>query len=124
MDPVAGLGLFKAIADAGKAISEIAKSVSDREIKQELNRVYDTLISLKQDAASLEDENRELKEKLRFRADDFDFRNPFYYEENFPERPLCPKCFAAEKVAPMSVAKIGGVRQYRDCLVCGKVVYL
>jgi hypothetical protein len=40
MDAATGLSLFKAIADAGKTIAEIEKSITDREIKQELNSVY------------------------------------------------------------------------------------
>ena len=37
--------------------------------------VYDQLMSLKRNTADLEDQNRELKEKLRFRSEDFDFKN-------------------------------------------------
>jgi hypothetical protein len=52
--------------------------------------VHDILISLNQAASELEDENSELKEKLRFKRDDFEFRNPFWYEKKHPDRALCP----------------------------------
>lgn len=65
MDAITGLTLFKSIADAGKTIAEIGKGVNNHETKQQLNGIYDNLMDLKQQAARLEDENRELKEKLR-----------------------------------------------------------
>ena len=123
IDPITGLGLFKGIAETGKAIADIAKSVTDREMKQELNSVYDKLMELKQDVADLEDENRELKERSRFRSDEFEFRNPYYYEKRFPDRPLCPKCFVgSEKVAPMgNIWRDIRSAAYRTCLVCGRL---
>lgn len=123
VDPITGLSLFKVAADAGKAIADIAKSVTDREIKQELNGIYDKLMELKQNIASLEDENRELREKSRLRSDEFEFRNPFYYEKKFPDRPLCPKCFVgSERLAPMGNAHrdMSGI-EFRECLVCHTV---
>jgi cell division septum initiation protein DivIVA len=65
VDAITRLTLFKSIADAGKTIAEIAKGVNNYETKQRLNAIYDNLMDLKQQAARLEDENRELKEKLR-----------------------------------------------------------
>ena len=118
MDPVTGIGLFKSIAEATKTIGEIARSVKDHEVKEKLNSVYDTLISLKQDAATLEDENRDLQERLRFKSDEFEFRNPFYYERKYPDRPLCPKCFVENhRVAPMA-GPYRATGWYRRCLVC------
>ena len=46
--------------------------------------VYDTLMSLKREAADLEDENRELKERLRFKNDEFELKNPFWFEHQAP----------------------------------------
>lgn len=121
MDAQTGLTLFNAIAQAGKAIYEIAQGTSKLETKQQLMEVYDTLMNLKQKAAELEDANRELREKLRFKSDEFEFKNPFWYEKAHPDRPLCAKCFASQTIAPMSEA-YGASRSYRRCLVCGVYV--
>lgn len=123
VDPIAGLGLFKTVTQVGKAIAEIAKSIGDHKVKQELNDIYDNLMSLKQDIAGLEDENRELREKLRFKSDDFEFLNPFWYEPKHPDRPLCPTCFSKERVSPVSELRRNGTRQFRRCLVCQAMFY-
>ena len=121
MGAQAGLALFNAIATAGKTIFEIAQGTSKLETKQQLMDVYDSLMSLKREAAELEDSNRDLKEKLRFKTDEFEFKNPFWYEKAHPDRPLCPKCFADKKIAPMSDAyEASGL--FRKCLVCGDYV--
>jgi hypothetical protein len=120
MDLQSGVSLFAAIAGAAKNVADIAKDASKLEMKTQLNGVYDTLTSLKQVAAELEDENRSLKEKLRFKSDDFEFKNPFWFEKRFPERPLCPKCYANEKLGQMSEVRTGSGSSWRTCLVCGK----
>jgi len=118
MDAQSRLALFNAIATAGKTVYEIAQGVSKLETKQQLTDVYDTLMNLKQQAADLEDENRRLKEELRFKSDDFEFNNPFWYDKAHGERPLCPKCFADQKVAPMSEPYRNAIGVWRRCLVC------
>jgi hypothetical protein len=117
-DSQTGLTLFNAIATAGKNIYEIAQGVSKLETKQQLMGVYDTLMDLKKQVADLEDVNRELTLKLRFKSDDFDFRTPFYYEKAHPDRPLCPKCFSEHKTSPMSEPSSGSDSSWRTCLVC------
>lgn len=121
VDAQSGLSLFSAIAAAGKSIYDIAQGVGKIETKQQLHSVYDTLMDLKQRAAALEDENRELRAKLHFRSDDFEFRNPFWYEKSHPDRPLCAKCFASQTAAPMSEPyEASGT--FRRCLVCNNYV--
>lgn len=121
-DPAAGLALFNAIATAGKAVYDIAQGTSKIEAKQQLMDVYDTLMNLKRQAAELEDENRNLKERLRFSGDGFEFKNPFWYEKAHPDRPLCPTCFANQKVAPVSDIRRGSGSSWRICLVCSKPI--
>jgi hypothetical protein len=116
-DPLTGITLFNAIATAAKTLDGIAQRVSKAEEKRQLMEVYDTLMDLKRQAADLEDENRNLKERLRFRSDDFEFRNPFYYEKTHPERPLCAKCYANQKIAPMG-EPYRATGMWRRCLVC------
>lgn len=121
MDAQTGLTLFNSIATAGKTIYDIAQGTSRLETKQQLMEVYDTLMNLKRTAAELEDTNRSLKEKLRFKSDEFEFRNPFWYEKAHPDQPLCAKCFAAQTIGPMGEERKGaGV--YRRCLVCATYV--
>lgn len=64
-------------------------------------RVLDKVRELKQSASELEDENRDLREKLRFKSDEYEFRDPYWYHKAHPKRALCPKCFAKEIAAPM-----------------------
>lgn len=80
--------------------------------------VYDQLMSLKRNTADLEDQNRELKEKLRFRSEDFDFKNPFWYEKRYPDRPLCPKCRSKQVAAPVGAPYDNGSGVFRRCLTC------
>ena len=116
---MSGLTLFSAIAAAGKTLYDVTQGVSNLDAKRQLMEVYDTLMSLKRDASDLEDENHELKERLRFKGDDFEFRIPFWFDRSHPDQPLCPKCFVAEKIGQMGEpyrSASGGV--YRQCLVC------
>jgi hypothetical protein len=122
MDIVSGATLFKTIADAGRKIAEVAKDVKDYETKQKLGEVQDTLISLKQQVSDLEDDNRELKEQLRFKSDDFEFKMPFYYEKTHPERALCPKCFTDKILAPVAELYEGAGGTFRCCLRCGSPI--
>lgn len=117
MDTQTSLTLFNAIATAGKTLYDIAQSTSKLETKQQLMGVYDALMNLKRQAADLEDENHELKAKLRFKGDEFEFKNPFWYGKGIPTDPLCAKCFYKEIIAPMGeLYAATGV--WRACLVC------
>jgi len=81
----------------------------------------------KQPIISLEDELETLKlyldmEKLRFKDESYEFVNPFYYDrakDPKHETPFCPKCFVAQKTAPMSKPYQSGNDLYRRCLACG-----
>src|SRR5258708_507081 len=82
-------------------------------------------MNMKRDAADLEDQNRELRENLRFKSDDFEFKNPFWYEKTHPDRPLCAKCFAQKTIAPMGEQRSPpGELIHRSCLVCNNFVKL
>ena len=80
--------------------------------------ILDELRDLKQSASRLEDENRELREKLRFKSDDYSFRTPFWYDRAHPNRALCPKCHAKQIVGPMGEPGQGCGPDFRKCLVC------
>lgn len=122
IDPQTRLTLFNAIATAGKTIYDVAQGTSKLEQKQQLMEVYDTLMSLKRDAGDLEDENRELKGKLRFSSNDFEFKNPLWFDKQHPDRALCPKCFSKQIVAPMAEPYDNGIARFRRCLSCDTAI--
>jgi hypothetical protein len=86
--------------------------LKDREARRQVEEILDRVRDLKQSASELEDENRGLRDKLRFKSDEFEFKNPFWFELKHSERPLCPKCFAAEKICPMSAPYSTGYAMY------------
>jgi hypothetical protein len=103
--------IAKTAGDISKKLYELGKTLKDRDAKQHVDEIVDSLRDLKQRASDLEDENRELREKLRFKSDEYEFRNPLWYHKSDPNQGLCPKCFAKEIAAPMSKAS-------DLCLVC------
>src|ERR1700761_7630048 len=99
--------IAKIAGEITKKLYEFAKTIKDRDAKQQIDEMLDRLRDLKQSATELEDENRQLREKLRFKGDDFEFRAPFWFEKIHPTRALCPKCFAKQIVAPMDERGFG-----------------
>jgi hypothetical protein len=120
VDPVTSWSLVKTIADATKKLYDVAKGLKDYETKQKLDEVLDELRELKQSASKLEDENREQREKLRFKSDQYEFRNPFWYAKDNPQVPLCAKCHSQHVAAPMSEKYTTDFGVFRQCLVCDK----
>lgn len=112
----------KTAAEVGKKLYALTKDVKDRDLKQQIDEVLDRLRELKHLASELEDENRELREKLRFKGEDYEFRSPFWYDKRKPEQPLCAKCFAKQILAPMGARGQDCNENYRRCLVCGEYV--
>jgi hypothetical protein len=114
--------IVKAASEISTKLNEFRKSLKDRDLKPQIDEILDQVAALKQSASALEDENRELREKLRFKSDEYEFRTPFWYRKNNPERALCAKCFANNLEAPMGVEGQGCSEDYRRCLVCGNDV--
>jgi hypothetical protein len=110
--------IAKTAAEISKKLYAFAISLKDREAKQQVDEILDQLRQLKQSASDLEDENRDLREKLRFKSDDYQFHSPFWYDKTHPDRPLCPKCFANKIASPMGEPGQGCSTRYRRCLVC------
>jgi hypothetical protein len=119
MEPISAISTTVGLAKtASELVTKLYDKLKDREAKKQLEEIEDKLRDLKNAASQLEDENRELRERLRFKSDEYEFHTPFYYHGARPDVPLCPKCFAANISAPM-----GGVGQdcgadRRRCLVC------
>ncbi|HEY1801039.1 MAG TPA: hypothetical protein VGG46_08910 [Terriglobales bacterium] len=123
IDPITTIGVVKGASEISKKLYELGKNVKDREHKQQIDEITDHVRALKRMAEELEDENRDLREKLRFKSDEFEFRNPYWYEKTHPDRPLCPTCFADNKAAPMSERGVGACGENsRLCLVCKNII--
>ena len=124
MEPVTTIAgvwsIAKAAGEVSKKLYELGKSLKDRETKQQLDQILDSVRELKQAASKLEDENRELREKLRFKSDEYQFRSPFHYHKARPEVAPCPKCFSKNISGPMGRQAPGD--DYRLCLVCNQTV--
>jgi hypothetical protein len=119
MEPITtGLGIVKGLAELGQRLYDVLKNLKDREAKQHVGEILDKLQELKQRASQLEDENRDLREKLRFKSEEFEFRTPFWYRKSNDSQPLCPKCFAKEIAAPMWEPGQRCNENYRRCSVC------
>jgi len=112
------LEIAKPLADLSKKLYEVTKSLKDHDAERRVDEILDELRDLKQSASRLEDENRELREKLRFKSDDYSFRTPFWYDRAHPNRALCPKCHAKQIVGPMGEPGQGCGPDFRKCLVC------
>jgi hypothetical protein len=116
--------IAKTAGEISKKLYEFGKGLKDREMKQQVDEILDNVRELKQSASELEDENRKLREKLRFKSDEYEFRNPFWYHKTNATQPLCPKCFASNIAAPMAepYQAAGGTRS--RCLVCDTAIPL
>lgn len=114
--------IAKNAGEISKKLFDLGKSIKDREIRQQVDEIVDKLRDLKQSASDLEDENRSLREKLRFSTDNYEFRNPFWYDRANRTQPLCAKCFANKTLGPMGEQGQGCSEEYRRCLVCGEMV--
>ncbi len=119
-DPTKTWAIAKTVGELITKAVSFRKHLKNSEEKRKVDEVLDTLRDLKQSASELEDQNRELREKLRFKSDDYEFRNPFYYHKDRSERPLCAKCFANHTEGPMGEQGRGCIESCRACLVCGK----
>jgi hypothetical protein len=125
MEPTSAVTAWTVAKTAGeisKKLYEFGKSLEDQKLRQQIDEIVDKLRDLKQSASELEDENRELRNKLRFKTDDYEFRNPFWFAKAHDDQPLCTKCFAKEIVAPMGAPGHECRNNYRRCLVCGDTV--
>ena len=126
MEPISAitgaLSLTKSAAELSKKLYDFGKGLKDRDQKRQVDEMVDTLTDLKRSASLLEDGNRELREKLRFKSDDYVFRTPFRYHKDRPDVALCVKCFANNIEAQMGEQGFGCTKEFRACLVCGCTV--
>jgi hypothetical protein len=105
MDPVqtetAVLSLACKATEIGKNVYDLGRKLKDEDQEQQLDEVADEIRKLKRAADELEDQKRELREKLRFKSDDYALRIPFRYHKDHPDQPLCVECFSNGIEGPM-----------------------
>ncbi len=118
-DPTKAWAIAKTAADVTKKLFTFGKNLKDRDEKNQVDEMLEALRDLQQSAWELEQENRELREQLRFKSDDYVFRTPFRYHKDRPDEPLCMKCFAKGVVAQMGEQGFTCTAGNRRCLVCG-----
>lgn len=123
-DPSKAWEIAKTVAQLSAKVFNFRKTLKSSGEKHQVDEILDALSELKQSAGELEDENRELREKLRFKSDDFVFRNPFWYHKGRPDEPLCAKCFANHVEGHVGEPGVGVSPNHRHCLVCGSNVAL
>jgi hypothetical protein len=121
-DPSKAWEIAKTVAQVSTKVFNFRKTLKTSEEKHQVDEILDTLSELKQSAGELEDENRALRDKLRFKSDDYIFKNPFRYHKDRPDVALCVKCFADNIEAPMGEQGFGCTKENRRCLVCGGTV--
>jgi hypothetical protein len=78
MDPVTAATttwtIAKTAGEVSKKLYELGKCLRDRDVRQKVDELVDTLREIKQSASDLEDENRDLRQRLRFKSDAYEFR--------------------------------------------------
>jgi hypothetical protein len=114
---------MKSAGDLYSKADALYHSVKDRESKAQVATLMDGIQALKTAAIALEEENRELKEKLRFRSEDYTFDGHFFYRKDQPGIPYCPGCHAEFKDSAMSPVVVAAV-PHRLCYGCRKPVDL
>jgi|SRR5580704_12504646 regulator of replication initiation timing len=127
------IGLLKSTSEALSALRERAQRTKDLDIKDQINTMYDNVLSLKEVVSRLLDENKDLRQQLEQQ------QHPpvkpkikqvgqtkYYFKDD--EGPFCQPCYdvnpKAERLAVLSPQKrheLGGI--YRDCSVCNKRFY-
>lgn len=114
--------LAKNAGDAYAKVAALLDLVKDREHKRQLDAILDELSALKRGIHAADDEIRGLRERLRFKSEEYVWRNPFHYHKAHPDQPLCAKCFVQGIEGRMGAPGQGCNEDYRCCLVCGSTV--
>lgn len=80
-----------------KNARDLAKDLSNRDLKNAISDAYDAVLSLKDKLLELNEENRQLKAQLAKKGSVIGPEPPHGYfyqaDDAAKEHPLCPKCF-------------------------------
>ncbi len=112
-----------------KSARELAKNVSDHELKDQIGAAYETLLDLREHVLTLDEENRTLKAQLAERAKYVGPLPPngYYYAESDTQQrhPICPRCFQGANHLTAYMGSIDHDFQSgrRLCNVCNLAIY-
>jgi len=102
-----------------KNASDLAKTSTDTDLKIAISDAYSALIDLKAKLSEIDDENRELKAKLRQKESVKRTSEFGYYFKDGDSDPLCPKCYERDgKLIHLSEQRSIRSEIWRDCEVC------
>jgi len=119
--------LVATVVGTVKTARELAKDISNHELKEKIGEAYDGLLDLRQRLLDLDEENRHLKAELTKKAE-IDGPNPpfgYFYDRRHPDDPLCPQCYQSKESRISFMGPIhswsGGLR--RNCRNCGHAIF-
>lgn len=127
------LSLLDKTTQALSALRERAQRSKDIDIKDQINTLYDSVLSLKEVISRLLDENKGLRRQLEEQQhppEEPKIRQVgetnYYYKGD--DGPFCQPCYDADPKAkrlvalsPQQTTQWGSIR--RDCLVCHQTFY-
>jgi hypothetical protein len=119
--------MVASVVSTVKAARDLAKDISNHELKEKIGDIYKGLNDLRQRILDLDEENRNLKAELAKRAETDGPVPPFgyYFDKRHPDSPLCPKCYQSSDsrlafMGPQEPWGNGALR--RKCQLCGHVI--
>jgi hypothetical protein len=115
------LGIANTAIGSVKSALELAKKTKDLELKHEISNVMDNVLDLKAKVLELDEENRNLRQRLEQKeAMKREGKYGYWFKEGETD-PLCPKCYeSTSKVIYLSrLQSYGGMTPQRNCKVCG-----
>jgi len=115
------------VVNTVRAAKELAKDISNHELKDKIGEIYDSLNDLRQRVLDLDEENRALKGEV---AKKLDIEGPtppygYFYRKDHPQDPLCPTCYQSKesRLGFMGPQRRSSAGVYRSCHLCGKLIY-
>jgi hypothetical protein len=129
-DPISAAGfvltLTKSATEAMNALRERAQRSKDLDLKDQISRLYDIVLQLKEVINRQSDEIKRLHGQLEQQSQKPTLKQVgdtiYCFKDN--EGPFCPRCAAdREKLIPLLPSENwnGGIR--RECTLCGEFFY-
>src|ERR1700722_9967270 len=124
------IGLLKNTTEALSALRERAQRSKDIDIKDQINTLYDSVLSLKEVISRLLDENKDLRSQLEQQQHPPELpkirqvgETNYYFKGD--EGPFCQPCYdLTGKLIPLAPQKTQqGGTVFRTCRVCNKLFY-
>jgi hypothetical protein len=87
--------MVASVVSTVKAARDLARDISNHELKEKIGDIYDGLNDLRDRVLDLDEENRNLKAELAKKAEIDGPLPPFgyFFDRRHADAPLCPKCY-------------------------------